>query len=130
MPALRGQASRYGETGSMMFWVDAQLPPTIATWLSERFGVGACSMRYLGLHAAKDMDIFQRARAAHDVVLISKDGDFVGLIDQHGAPPRLIWVTCGNVTNRRLRQVFEQLFEDALAHLEAGESVVEIGDAP
>lgn len=84
----------------MMFWVDAQLPPTIATWVNERFGVGACSMRYLGLHAAKDMEIFQRARAANDVVLISKGGDFVDLIEQHGPPPKLIWVTCGNVTNR------------------------------
>lgn len=86
-------------------------------------------MRYLGMHDAEDAQIFERARSAGDVVLISKDSDFIDLIAQRGIPPRLLWVTCGNVTNRRLREVFERVFADALTLLEAGESVVEIGDA-
>lgn len=44
-------------------------------------------------------------------------------------PPRLIWVTCGNLTNRRLREVFGRVFPEALQHLQAGEAIVEIGDA-
>ena len=47
----------------MIFWVDAQLPPSLAPWLTERFGVQAQSMRFLGLQAAEDADIFERARA-------------------------------------------------------------------
>ena len=41
----------------------------------------------------------------------------------------MLWVTCGNLTNRRLREVFGSLFIDAIALLEAGEQIVELGDA-
>lgn len=57
----------------MIFWIDAQLPPSLAPWLSEGFAVEAQSLRSLGLQAAGDADIFQRARAEGDCVLISKD---------------------------------------------------------
>lgn len=113
----------------MIFWVDAQLPPSLAPWLTERFGVEASSRRFLGLRDAEDLEIFERARATGDVVVISKDSDFIELIAQRGVPPRLLWVTCGNLTNRRLREVFERLFVDAIALLHAGESIVELGDA-
>ncbi len=86
-------------------------------------------MRYVGLHTAEDCEIFDCARNAGDVVLISKDSDFIELIQQRGAPPRLLWVTCGNLTNRRLRDVFGRLFIDAIALLDAGEQIVELGDA-
>ena len=44
----------------MIFWVDAQLPPSLAPWLTERFGVEASSMRFLGLRDAEDLEIFER----------------------------------------------------------------------
>ena len=113
----------------MIFWIDAQLPPSLAPWLSENFGVEAQSLRFLGLHGAEDADIVQRARAAGDIVLISKDSDFIEFILRQDAPPRLVWVTCGNLTDRRLRGVFGRVFPEALQHLQAGETIVEIGDA-
>ena len=57
----------------MIFWLDAQLPPSLAPWLTQAFGVEAYSLRYIGLHTAEDGDIFDRARRAGDVVLISKE---------------------------------------------------------
>jgi len=113
----------------VIFWVDAQLPPSLAPWLSEAFGVEAYSMRFLGLHDAEDGHIFDRARDTGEVVLISKDSDFIELIAQRGPPPRLLWVTCGNLTNRRLREVLGRLFLDAIVLLKAGEQIVELGDA-
>jgi predicted nuclease of predicted toxin-antitoxin system len=44
----------------VIFWVDAQLPPSLAPWLTERFGVEASSMRFLGLRDAEDLEIFER----------------------------------------------------------------------
>jgi len=113
----------------VIFWIDAQLPPGLAPWLCERFVVDAQSLRFLGLHGAEDAAVFAHAKAVGDVVLISKDSDFVDLILRQGAPPRLLWVTCGNLTNRRLREVFADAFPSALQHLQAGKSIVEIGDA-
>ncbi len=65
----------------MIFWLDAQLPPSLAPWLTQAFGVEAYSLRYIGLHTAEDGDIFG------------------------------------------------SLFIDAIALLEAGEQIVELGDA-
>lgn len=110
----------------MKFWVDAQLPPALAAWLSERYGVEAFSLRDLGMRDATDGEIFDAARQA-GVVIISKDSDFVDLVSRHGMPPQLLWVTCGNVTNRKLQTVFDKTFAEALAALSDGQPIVEIG---
>jgi len=36
----------------MNFWIDAQLPPILASWLTETFGLSATSLRDLGLRDA------------------------------------------------------------------------------
>lgn len=109
----------------MRFWVDAQLPPAFAGWLTGRFQIEAVSLRSLGLRDAADIDIFLAAKR-ESAVVISKDGDFVDLVARHGIPPQLLWVTCGNVTNRRLQEVFEKTFAEAMAALSAGQAIVEI----
>jgi predicted nuclease of predicted toxin-antitoxin system len=80
------------------FWIDAQLPPLLAEWLSAQFNVEAVALRTLGMRDAADEEIFQAAQQ-QDIVIISKDSDFVELISRYEPPPQLIWVTCGNVTN-------------------------------
>lgn len=110
----------------MKFWVDAQLPPTLAAWLSETYAVEAVSLRDLGLRDAGDSEIFHAARQASAVV-ISKDSDFVDLVSRYGVPPQLLWVTCGNVTNRKLHEMFANTFPDAVTALTAGQAIVEIG---
>ncbi|MHB1590433.1 MAG: DUF5615 family PIN-like protein [Sulfuricella sp.] len=110
----------------MKFWVDAQLPPLLATWLSEQFDVKAFSLRTLGLRDACDAEIFQAAQQ-QGIVIISKDSDFVELVSRYGTPPQLIWVTCGNVTNRQLQIVFNKTFAASLELLAAGQVMVEIG---
>jgi predicted nuclease of predicted toxin-antitoxin system len=97
----------------------------LADWLSTEYGVEALSLRDLGLRDSPDIEIFQAARRAQ-VAVISKDSDFVELVSRHGAPPQLLWVTCGNVTNQRLHAVFGKNFPEALASLESGQAIVEV----
>jgi predicted nuclease of predicted toxin-antitoxin system len=47
----------------MKIWVDAQLPPTLASWLTETFGLEASALRDLALRDAQDLEIFEGARA-------------------------------------------------------------------
>lgn len=110
----------------MKFWVDAQLPPLLAAWLSEQFHIEAIAVRTLGLRDATDVAIFQAAQQ-QGTVIISKDSDFVELVSRYGPPPQLIWVTCGNVTNRQLQIVFNKTFSASLELLAAGQVMVEIG---
>jgi predicted nuclease of predicted toxin-antitoxin system len=44
-------------------WIDAHLPPTIATWITHTFGVTAVALRDLGLRDAEDPEIFEAAKA-------------------------------------------------------------------
>ncbi|MGA9377376.1 MAG: DUF5615 family PIN-like protein [Phormidium sp.] len=109
----------------MNIWIDAQLPPSIAVWLSATFGVNAIAIKDLGLRDSQDTEIFAAARTAN-AVIITKDSDFVDLVTRLGIPPQILWVTCGNVTNRNLRQILIQTFPNALRLLQEGESIVEI----
>ena len=54
------------------------------------------------------------------------DVDFVALLEQHGPPPKVIWVTAGNTSNQCLRRILANVFADATARLDAGESLVEV----
>lgn len=113
----------------MTFWIDAHLSPALAPWLTETFNVEAYSVKYLGYRDAPDRVIFEAARNASAVV-ITKDSDFVSMLEQYGSPPQVLWLTLGNTTNARLKTVLAATFEEALTLLEAGEALIEIGNLP
>ena len=53
----------------MKIWIDAQLPPTLANWLSATFGLEASALRDLSLRDAQDINIFEAARAENAVIM-------------------------------------------------------------
>lgn len=57
---------------------------------------------------------------------MTKDSDFVRLLDRFGPPPRVIWITCGNTSNDNLRKILERSLPTALEILGAGEPLIEI----
>ena len=112
----------------MKIWIDAQLSPAIAAWLTAKFAdinVEAIAIRDLGLRDEEDLVIFLAARDAGATVM-TKDSDFADLQLQLGAPPRIIWLTCGNTSNMRLKNIFESQLTLAVRLLEAGDTIVEI----
>ncbi len=109
----------------MIIWIDAQLPPAIAGWITQNFDVEAVAVRELDLREATDRQIFLAARK-QDVVVMTKDGDFLRLLDELGAPPKVIWITCGNTSNARLVNILSSTLTSALALLASGEDIVEI----
>lgn len=109
----------------MIIWVDAQLSPAIATWISDTFGITALALRDIGLRDAEDFEIFEAAKA-QSVILITKDSDFVDLVNRLDSPPQIIWLTCGNTSNIRLREILSATLPEALELLRSGEALVEI----
>jgi predicted nuclease of predicted toxin-antitoxin system len=109
----------------MILWLDAQLSPALAPWIQTTFSVEARVLRDLGLRDATDQAIFQEARAAGATVM-TKDSDFVQLYHQHGAPPQVIWLTCGNPSNQYLQTLLSKTMPKALLLLKAGEGLIEI----
>ena len=109
----------------MVIWIDAQLSPAIAPWLAENFSVSAQALRDLGLRDATDRAIFAAARSASAVVM-TKDSDFVKLLEEFGPPPQVVWLTCGNTSNARLKRILTKALQRAISLLESGEPLVEI----
>jgi predicted nuclease of predicted toxin-antitoxin system len=70
-----------------MLWIDAQMSPAIAASVSVNFSVSAVALRDLGLRDATDREIFFAAREA-SAILITKDSDFLRLLDELGSPPK------------------------------------------
>lgn len=113
----------------MIVWIDAQLSPALAPWLGTTYEIGAYSARFLGFRDAKDQEIFFAAREAGAIVM-TKDRDFVLLVERLGSPPQVVWITCGNTSNERLREVLRKSFPQAMELLRLGEPIVEISDLP
>jgi len=99
----------------------------LSNWLTDTFTLEATSLRELNLRDAQDLEIFEAARLA-DAVILTKDSDFIDLVCRLGTPPQILWLTCGNVTNRNLRKLLSVTLYSALEKLKQGEMIVEIGN--
>ena len=108
-------------------WIDAQLPPALARWLAHEFAVDAVHVNDIGYLGADDPVIFAAARADGAAVVITKDEDFLRLLDRHGPPPQVVWVTLGNVRNAVLRDAVLRHWPQLATLLRAGEPLVELG---
>jgi predicted nuclease of predicted toxin-antitoxin system len=107
--------------------LDNQLPPALAEWMRETCGVECLPVRDLRLQRASDREIFMAARQASAIVM-TKDADFIDLLEQHGPPPQIVLVSCGNTSNDRLRRLVSVAWAALLPMLVRGEALVELGD--
>lgn len=116
----------------MILWLDAHISPNLCPWIRRKFTLDTAHVRDLDLRDAEDPEIFDRARQAR-VVVFTKDEDFVELVRRLGAPPQILWLTCGNISNSRLKALLSRTLHEAVELLKQGEPIVEIshvGDAP
>ena len=110
----------------MNLWIDAQISPALAPWIERNFpGWTARSLKFLGLRDSPDLDVFWAARE-HGAVILSKDGDFAELLQIYGAPPKVIWLTCGNTSNAYLHELLIERLPRAFEMLLGNESLIEI----
>ena len=113
MPSVRQQQAQSPYPRSVKIWLDAQISPDIAQWFGSTHGIEAVPVKVLGLREAK-------------VVVLTKDRDLVDLATQLGSPPQILWLTCGNTSNAKLRTILMQAWPTAAILLEAGEKIVEV----
>lgn len=109
----------------MIIWIDVQISPAMAAWIQDGFSVNARAVRDLGLRDATDEEIFAAAKR-ENVIVMTKDRDFVELLRRLGPPPQVIWARCGNTSNARLKEILTRTLSKALELLATGESLVEI----
>ena len=126
---LRLAAARPPCAGRVTLWIDARLSPALADWITERLGVVAIPVKTLGLRGASDAEIIRAGRRAQAVVM-TKGVAFVRLLEQHGPPKQVLWLTVGNTSNARMKEVLAETLQLALDLLRGGKPLVEVRDRP
>lgn len=106
----------------MRVLIDAQLPPGLRGWFHER-GIHADHVADVLEGQAPDAAIAAYA-AASGSILLTKDDDF-----RLRHPPgdyRLVWVRCGNITNRALRDWLAGRWDEVWQRIDEGEIFIEL----
>lgn len=106
----------------MNVWLDQMLPRRLCHPIQEATGI---DVSHVGTRYESDRAIFGAARE-EEAVILTKDSDFLRLLERHGPPPRVIWLTCGNCSNQELERILVHGLPEALDLLEQGEAMVEI----
>lgn len=96
--------------------------------MHRTFGVDAHHVLDVGLRDASDEGFYEAARDA-DAIVVTKDIDFVALLERRVPPPAVVWLTIGNCTNAALRERLGAVWPMVMELLAAGESVVEVSRA-
>jgi predicted nuclease of predicted toxin-antitoxin system len=108
----------------MNFIVDAQLPPGLARWLTEK-GYSASHVGDILLADADDTDIWDYA-LDHNSIIITKDEDFAERVSRSEVAPTIIWLRIGNATNRVLLKWIELRWTAVVALLDAKNRLIEV----
>lgn len=115
----------------LQFWIDLNLPRSMATWLTQDYGVTAYSFAELGFENVSDVEVFKKALQSNYVIIITtKDIDFIYLShSKTNELPKILHMNIGNVTNTELKNILKQGFDKALKlFLEFNKTIVEISN--
>jgi predicted nuclease of predicted toxin-antitoxin system len=80
----------------MKLLFDQNLSHRLLTELGDLFP-GSLHVRMLGLAEADDLQIWNYAKS-HNLVIVTQDSDYADWNKLRGAPPKIVWLRCGNTT--------------------------------
>lgn len=111
--------------------LDENLSERLLATLDQRFP-GSQHIRLLGLGGAPDGHLWERAKQ-DELVLVTKDEDFVVLSVLGGPPPKVIWLNVGNANNAHTAALLLQqapAIEAFVADPESGFLALGFGPGP
>jgi len=89
-------------------WLDMQLSPQIANWITNTFSIKAVSSYELNMNMEKDENIFLKAKQSGSVFILTKDKDFTKLHARLQSPPKIILLKTGNCSNKKMKMILNQ----------------------
>jgi predicted nuclease of predicted toxin-antitoxin system len=101
---------------------DQNLPTGIVNSLSDIFP-NSQHVKSLGMAASDDGAIWSYARD-NEFTIISKDSDFHQMSFLFGAPPKTIWLRCGNCSTSMLETIIRRNTRKITAFLNDDESAL------
>ena len=98
------------------------MPPKLCGWLEER-GHSAVHVTDVLTGQAPDWWVANHARL-EAMVLVTKDDDFA--LRHPPVDYELVWLRCGNMSNRQLRTWLDPRWAAIVARLGEGERMIEV----
>lgn len=83
---------------------------------------GSTQVKVAGLETASDLQVWEYAKR-NGLTVMTKDMDFYELALERGAPPKIVWLRCGNVSNRFLLALLLREADTIKAFVEELESI-------
>ena len=113
-------------------WIDINLPPSMAVWLKESFGLNAKSFFELGFIEKSDVEVFRIAQhRLNTIVITTKDIDFLQYQKQAIAPLKILHITTGNISNKQLKELVLKLFPEVIRiFTKTNQQLIEITKQP
>lgn len=109
----------------LKFLVDEQLPQALVRWLVAR-GHQARHVEDLGMSSTGDAEIATFAKS-EDLIVVSKDADFLWLHAQDPKSFGLILLRLGNCTNSELLRRLDVIWPEIVLAFSAGDRCMVIG---
>ena len=93
----------------MKFLIDTQLPPKLSNWISQQGFDSIHTTHFRNGQFYIDTSLI-RIAVEQNRIIISKDKDFQDYYFLKGAPPKVLLLQLGNISNRDLLTFFERNF--------------------
>jgi len=87
----------------MKLLFDQNLSHKLPVRLDDLFPQSA-HVRPAGLDRADDSQVWEYAKA-HDYCIVTQDADFSERSRLYGAPPKVVWLRCGNCTPQQVESI-------------------------
>lgn len=111
------------------FWIDINLPPSMKTWIIERFEMEAKSFSEMGFQTTDDVTIFNEASKKENVIIITtKDTDYIYLRKSKNTnSPKVLHINTGNISKADLKKLVYNSFENIIRlFIETNHLIVEL----
>jgi predicted nuclease of predicted toxin-antitoxin system len=101
------------------FWIDLNLPPKMAEWLTNDFDVFAKSFKELNFENTSDIEVYKiAAKTPGTIIITTKD---------IGTPPKILYLNIGNISNENLKLLIQNKFAEVIQlFLKTNKSLIEI----
>ncbi|HET6765728.1 MAG TPA: DUF5615 family PIN-like protein [Longimicrobiaceae bacterium] len=110
----------------MKLLIDENLSRRLLTLLAD-LHPGSQHVVSAGLASEDDLAIWAYA-ARHDLVIVTKDWDFLELSTLHGPPPKVVWLRLGNCSVKQTARVLRDRHLDLLRfHEDAASALLVVG---
>lgn len=103
------------QQNNLEFWIDVNLPPAMAKWIQEDFGISAKSFKELNFDSEQDVIVFNvAAKRLNTIVITTKDVDLKNLSEEINIRPKILYLNVGNISNKMLKEIFYKSIKDVI----------------